>query len=428
MTFRDLFAAVRRGWVLVVLSVVVGAAVATAWTATRTPQYEATSQLFLGVTTATEADDTRQDTLYLQQRMPSYAAVLGSPALGDRVAGELDLELTGADVAERMTVEVPEGTVLLDVAVRDSSAERAQAIANAVGDEFADYLAELEDAGDAAIDAVAVTTVEPAELPGSPGSPDVRVNVLAGVLLGLAVGLGLAFVREALDDRVHGTGGMATLGLRPLGELPARGRDRAQGWTPARENGIRRIRLHLLADEQRRKDRPVVAVAAPTAGSDIAGFALDLARSLVAAGETVIVVDADLANPRLTRLLDLPADGPGFAGLLAGAAEPAAVLVTGDDGLRVVPAGHPSRHPADLLLPGEAERALRGLAALADRVVVAGPPLDGPAEAEVVATANDGLVLLVSAGTTRRAATLRAVDALRNLDADLLGCVLERRS
>ncbi|MGY2066374.1 Wzz/FepE/Etk N-terminal domain-containing protein [Blastococcus sp. SYSU DS0619] len=426
MTFRDLFSAVRRGWLVVVVAVLVGGAAATAWTVTRTPEYVSTAQLFLGVRTATEAEDTRQDTLYLQQRMQSYAAVLGSPALGARVADELDLELGGADVAERMDVTVPEGTVLLMVEVHDSSAERAQAIANTVGAEFAGYLAELENSGGSDIDAVDVITIEPAELPEAPASPDAVVNVLAGLLLGLAVGLGLAFLRAALDDRVRTADDVAAPGLRTLGEVPARARGRAPV-SAEREDGLRRLRLHLLTDEQRRKDLRVVALTAPAAGCDIGAMALDLARSLVATGESVILVDADLATPCLPRLLDLPADRPGFAELLAGSVDPQAVLVPDVAGLRVVPAGHPARHPADLVLPEPAERVLRTLARLADRVVVAGPPLDGPAEAEVIATANDGVVLLLSGGTTRRTETETAVRTLGALGADLLGYAVERQ-
>jgi succinoglycan biosynthesis transport protein ExoP len=426
MTFRELCAAVRRGWAMVLVAVLLGVGVTAAWTATRTPEYVATAQLFLGVRTATEAEDSRQDTLYLQQRMPSYAAVLRSPALGERVAEELGIAATGADVARSMTVEVPDGTVLLDVAVRDSSAERAQAIANATGSEFADYLAELENAGGAEIDAVDVTTIRSAELPGSPASPDVVVNVLAGALLGLAVGLGLAFLRAALDDRVRTTADVEALGLRVLGEVPARGNGRSP-LSAAREDGLRRVRWHLLSDGQHGKGLRIVTLVAPAAGCESGTMAMDLARSLVAAGESVIVVDADLTASCVAELLDLPRDRPGFADLVTGQVQPEAVLVPDVPGLRVVPAGRTSRHPADVVLPEPTDRALRALAQLADRVVVAGSPLDGTAEAEVVASANDGVVLLVAGGRTRGAEARGAARALEELGVDLLGCTVERK-
>ena len=427
MTFRQLSDAVRRGWVIVLVSLLVGAGVAAAWSLTRTSEYEATAQLFLGVRTATQAEDSRQDTLYLQQRMPSYAAVLRSPALGERVAKELGLAATGVDVAGSMTVQVPDGTVLLDVTVRNASPEAAQAIANATGTELAAYLAELENAGGAEIDAVDVTTIRSAELPDSPASPDVLVDVLAGALLGLAVGLGLAFLRAASDDRVRTADDVTALGVQLLGEVPGRGHGAATV-SAAREDGLRRIRLHLLSDGQRGKDLRVVTMVAPAAGCDSGAMALDLARSLVAAGESVIVVDADLAASCLTRLLELPRDRPGFAELVAGGVQPDAVLVPDVPGLRVVPAGTSPRHSADLVLPAPAERALRMLAQLADRVIVAGPPLDGPADAEVLATTNDGVVLLLAGGAIKGARAQQAVHVLEGLGVTLLGCTLERRS
>jgi capsular polysaccharide biosynthesis protein/Mrp family chromosome partitioning ATPase len=429
MAFRDMIGALRRGWLIVVLTAVAGCSIGLGYSLARTPEYVTASQLFLGVATASGGETSRQDTLYLQQRMQSYAAVLGSPALGERVADELGLQLSGTDVAGRMTVDSPEGTVLLDVTVRDSSAERAQGIANAVGDEFADLLAELEDAGGTDIDAVDVTTIQPARLPTDPASPDVAVNVLSGLLLGSIVGIGLMFLREALDDRIRGADDLLALGLRPLGQVPRRrqrGRSRPQG---TREDAVRRLRLRLSTDRvDGGKERGALAITAPTDDVDVAVLAVDLAVVMSAAGRSVILVDGDLRTRRLTSFLGIGNDAAGFAELLAGKVDAKSLLMDFAEGARVLPAGHSPHHPADLITPERMTKALSELVPLADVVVVVAPPLDGPPDAEVIASTDVGAVLLLGQNVTRRAHARRALRSLGALGADVVGAVLERKA
>ncbi|MGY1681911.1 Wzz/FepE/Etk N-terminal domain-containing protein [Geodermatophilus sp. SYSU D01176] len=415
MTLGDLGRALRRGRLIIVACVVAGLGAAGAYTLVQTPEYVAESQLFLEATDASDTQSSRQDTIYLQQRMQSYAAVLGSPALGDRVAGDLGLDLTGAEVAARMTVEVPAETVLLNVSVRDSSAERAQLIANTVGDEFARLLSELEGTQAAAIDAVDVTTIRPAPLPGSPAAPDAVLLVLSGLLLGLVVGAGLALLREGTDDTVRGADGVRRLGLTSLAEVPRRGR--SGELSPARRDALRRVRLHLDAADAGAR---VLAVTAPAAGPDVAAFAGDLAVVLAASGRRVLLVDA---HGQAARLLGVDGDGAGLAEVLAGSADLSTAVRSGPGGLGVLPGGR-SDVP-DALSPARAREVLDKLAAGSDVVVVAAPPLDGPPDAEALALAASDVLLVVGDGGTRERDLQRALRTLEDLRVPVLGAALE---
>ncbi|MGY1635476.1 Wzz/FepE/Etk N-terminal domain-containing protein [Geodermatophilus sp. SYSU D00742] len=410
MTLGELGRALRRGWLIIVLCVLAGGGAAGTYTLVQTPQYVAESQLFLGATDASDTESSRQDTLYLQQRMQSYAAVLRSPALGDRVADELGLELTGAEVAARMTVEVPAETVLLDVSVRDASAQRATQIANTVGDEFARLLAELEGTQAAAIDAVDVTTVRPAQVPGAQASPDVVLLVLSGVLLGLVVGVGLALLRAASDDRVGGGDDVRRLGLLPLAVVPRRSRDGA-GPTGARRDALRRVRMHLDAADAGQR---VLAVTSPAAGPEVACFAGDLAVVLAASGRRVVLVDTYARE----------GTGAGLAEVLGGSADLSDVLRPGADEVQVLSAGQ--AEVSDVLSATRAREVLDKLAAGADVVVVAAPPLDGPPDAEVLALAATDVLLLVADGATRGRDLQRAVRTLEELRVPVLGAALEQ--
>ncbi|KGH46692.1 hypothetical protein IN07_10560 [Modestobacter caceresii] len=431
MTFREISRALRRGALPIALCVVLGVALALAWSLFRTPVYVAESQLFLGA--SEEADEgvvTRQDTAYLQQRMQSYAAVLGSPLLGERVADRLDLELTGAEVAGEMTVEVPPETVLLTVRVGDPSPERAQEIANAVGETFSELLAELEDAPGSTVDTVQVSTIRPAALPTTPAAPTTAVLLAVGALLGLAVGIAVAFLRESLDDTVRDVDELSAAGIPVIGVVPLRDRrhrDPAEGMAPDRGEALRRIRAHLGDRPGRRTPAPrTVTVLGPTARADSAALGWDLAGVFAAARLRTVLVEADLWAPRAAGLLGLPEQTPGLAEVLAGRLPLQEALRPGPHGLRVLPAGRaPEAGGEDLLDGPRMAEVLARVSGDADVTIVVPPPLDRRSGAASLTTLSDGVVLAVRAGGTTRRELHDVTSLLDTLGAPLVGAVLE---
>ncbi|MQA33377.1 Wzz/FepE/Etk N-terminal domain-containing protein [Modestobacter roseus] len=431
MTFRELGRALRRGALLVAVCTVLGAVAAVAFAALRTPEYTAGVQLFLG---ASEESDggvvTRQDTAYLQQRMPSYAAVLGSPLLGERIAGRLALDLTGAEVAAEMAVQVPAETVLLDVQVTDPSPDRAQAIANAAGDAFSALLAELEDTPGATVDAVQVTTIRPAALPTDPAPPTATVLVAAGALLGLAVGVALALARAATDDRVHSADELVALGVPVLAVVPARDRRRPAGGPtgPVRGEALRRLRALLGDRAGRRPDAPrVVTVLSPTTSADSAGLGCDLAVVLAAADVRTVLVDADMpADRAATGLLGLAGQTSGTSTVLTGQVAVHQALVRGPHGLQVLPAGpQAGADVADALAGPRMAELLTEVSAGTDVTLVLAPALDQHSGATALAALADGVVLVLRAGRTTRREIRDATTLLTTLDTPLIGAVLE---
>ncbi|MCZ2825646.1 MULTISPECIES: Wzz/FepE/Etk N-terminal domain-containing protein [unclassified Modestobacter] len=429
MTFREISRALRRGALPIALCIVLGMTLALAGSLLRTPVYVAEAQLFLGA--SEEADEgvvTRQDTAYLQQRMQSYAAVLGSPLLGERVSEGLDLDLTGAEVAGEMTVEVPAETVLLTVRVQDPVPERAQEIANAAGGAFSDLLAELEDAPGSTVDTVQVSTIRPAALPTTPTAPTTGVLLAVGALLGLAVGVAVAFVRESMDDTVRDVDELAAAGVPALAVVPRRDRRRrGEGLGAERGEALRRIRAHLGDRPGRRTAAPrTVTVLGPTARADGAALGWDLAGVFAAARLRTVLVEADLWAPRAAGLLGLPEQTPGLAEVLAGRLAVAEALRPGPNGLRVLPAGRaPDAGGEDLLDGPRMAEVLAEVSGDADVTIVVPPPLDQRSGAASLTTLSDGVVLAVRAGGTTRRELHDVTSLLHTLGAPLVGAVLE---
>ena len=163
------------------------------------------------------------------------------------------------------------------------------------------------------------------------------------------------------------------------------------------------------------------------AGDERPAIAANLACALAAAGDPTLLLDADLRRPSLHALFGLPNEEGVSTFLRGGSTGRDATLPlrpTAVPGLTLLPAGPPPPDPAELLA-ADRFRVLLALARdAAAFVIVDAPPVTAVADALAVAAAVDGVLLIVRAGRTRRAAAQRAKEQLLRVGANLLGVVL----
>jgi capsular polysaccharide biosynthesis protein len=199
LSFGDLLRTMwRRLWIILLVPLVlVGLSVG--YTSSQTPIYQASATMLIGQESvdnpASEAGNELQD---LQWFMPTLAAAANTRPVAEDVVQRLGLSVPPEYVQGSMGVEQIPDTQLLVVSFRDPSPERAQLIANTIGDALSERLPEL---GPNSSGSITATVWEQAALPYSPVSPDLMRNVLVALALGLMLGIGLAFLVDYLDDR-----------------------------------------------------------------------------------------------------------------------------------------------------------------------------------------------------------------------------------
>jgi non-specific protein-tyrosine kinase len=208
---------------------------------------------------------------------------------------------------------------------------------------------------------------------------------------------------------------------------------------------FRTLRTNLIfAALEKPLQTVLVTSAAPEEGKSttLANLAVVMAQG----GRKTILVDCDLRRPKQHDIFGVPV-APGFSdwmlrtdsasGPQSGEREapraslaqtpfaPAPETVAGGvDGLRLLPAGSPTAHPADLLTSPRIQALVAGLKSQADFVLFDAPPLLAVSDAALLGANLDGAVLVVSAGRTRRDHAQRAKELLEKIHVRLVGAVL----
>ncbi len=161
-----------------------------------------------------------QGSNYVQNLVASYAVLAQSPYVLEPVIEDLGLDTTPARLARSVSVNTPLNTVVIEIAVSDTSPDRAREIADGISDQLALAVPELSPQLADRSSAVRITTIAPARQPVNPIAPNTRLLMMVGLAAGLAVGVTYAVLRELLARRVVSSSSIQSmLGVPFLGEV-----------------------------------------------------------------------------------------------------------------------------------------------------------------------------------------------------------------
>lgn len=288
---------------------------------------------------------------------------------------------------------------------------------------------------DSALASGGAQLVTPASTPAEPFEPTPVRNAVLAVVLGLLFGVGLAFLREHLDDSIRGKDdferavpGLAVLGLIPLvADWKDKDRGRLVSVSDPTSSAAEAYRILRTSIQFMGLDRAVkvIQVTSPNAREGKTTTVTNLAVAFAASGLRTVAVDCDLRRPRLHEFFGLD-NATGFTSVLLGqvAISKALQPVAGQDRLLVLPSGPLPPNPSELLSSGRTAGLLQSIADQADIVLVDTPPALPVTDALVLSQRVDATVIVATAGTTTQKAAARAVEMLRQVNAPVVGAVL----
>lgn len=281
-----------------------------------------------------------------------------------------------------------------------------------------------------------ISVVDRAEVPLEPFKPNLKLNTLIAMMLGLFGGVGLAFLFEHLDDTVKQSDtlekliGLPVLGVVPLvkGAVAAGNelvleqlKDARSGFAEA----YRSLRTAMQFSTAEGMPRSLMVTSA-SMGEGKSTTALALAVNIAQGGSRVLLIDADLRKASMHRKLGID-NSRGLTNFLAGDVKPFEITqTTSFSGLYVIPSGPLPPNPAELLGSAKMAALLDLAKEKFDCVVVDGPPVLGLADAPLLGSMTDATALVVEAASTKREFLTGALKRLRSTRTHVIGGILTK--
>jgi Mrp family chromosome partitioning ATPase/capsular polysaccharide biosynthesis protein len=302
------------------------------------------------------------------------------------------------------------------------------------------------------VNATPARVAETASVPSAPASPKPLRSTIFGGLIGLMLGIGLAFVRDSLDRRLRdSTEIQETLDLPVVGMVRIEALGNAayvpNGRGPMTDQDVESFRILRTNLEFLDVDNPIksVLVTSPLPEEGKSTVAASLAAANAASGKRTLLVECDLRRPSLPERLSINRS-PGLSDYLAGQASAADILqvVTLSEGeltsngraadtppptlaagkLVVIAAGSPSIRPAELLGSRRFGDFLEQVVAAYDAVVLDSPPLLSVSDTLEIVPLVDSVLLCIRADQTTRDQARAVKDALAHLPDRTTGIVV----
>jgi len=304
-------------------------------------------------------------------------------------------------------------------------------------------LQRMKEAGvSAGIMASNIQVVDKAELPTKPYKPNKRLNLLLAAVVGLFLGVGLAFFFEYLDNTVKTPEDVEQLIRLPsFGMVPDisshRRRQLEKGTTYPVElithghpksmlsEAYRNIRTSILLSFSERPPKRI-AITSPNPSEGKTTTVINTAIALSQTGASVIIIDTDLRKPRIHKIFT-EENGVGLSNFLSGNAGLEAIIKkTEIPNLYYIPSGPIPPNPSELIGSNLFKSMLQSLDERFDHLVFDSPPVLGFADSIILSTFVDGVILVTTGGKTPRETLQRAKGMLLQVNAKILGVVINR--
>lgn len=432
LNLHDYLRIVRRNWMLIVAGCLFGLLIGGSAIALTKPTYTSEAELFVAIQNSGSVQELQQGNTFSQARVQSYVKTVTTPVVLQPAIDALGLDVSPAQLADRVKATADINTVLINVSVSDSSPVQAAATAQAIAESLIKAVDSLEKPKTGGTSPVSLSIVAPAQAPTAPSGPNTKASLVFGLLAGLVLGIGGALIRTLLDNRIRGEAD-----LRQVTDAPLLGgisfdqdatRKPLLTQTPSqspRAESFRQLRTNLqFANISGQAKTVLVTSSLPGEGKSTT--ATNLAIALAQAGQSVCLVDADLRRPMVNDYLGLDRN-VGLTTALIGQADINDLLQPwGDDQLFVLTSGRIPPNPSELLGSNEMRNLIVRLERVFDTVVVDAPPLLPVTDAAVLAQHVGGVVLVVSTQKAKHQELSKSIAALSMVGANVLGIVLNK--
>jgi polysaccharide biosynthesis transport protein len=294
----------------------------------------------------------------------------------------------------------------------------------------------------AGITASNILVVDQAEVPMRPYKPNKQLNLMLAAVIGLFLGMGLAFFFEYLDNTIKTPDDLEQLVQLPsFGMVPEISHDRQKKLEGSHScpvelithghpksmlsEAYRNIRTSILLSFSEKPPKKLI-ITSPNPSEGKTTTAINTAIALSQTGAQVLVIDCDMRNPRVHRVFGED-NGMGLSSHLSGNADLESVMVGSEvANLHCIFAGPIPPNPSELLGSNIFKKMIERLSESFDHIILDTPPILGFADSVILSKLVEGVILVVTAGKTPKETLLHAKEQLQQVNAKILGVVINR--
>lgn len=384
---------------------------------------------------ARETEKTELSSRYLPAHPKMKALDEQIASLRKRIASQEESIRRSRRATREASIHVREKAIQYDLLRR--AADSNKALYNALIQKFK----EIDITGN--IGDTDIRIVEKAVQPTRPIKPNPQRTISLAALIGLALGFLAAVFMEIMDPRIKSLDEFRELFDMPiLGTIPVIGgtddmEDGAAAGTPASQvarlrpasipaEAYRTLRTNVKFSHSVEGGRTVLITSnSPREGKTTT--AINLAATTAMAGKRVLLIDADLRNPTIHRELNL--NSPiGFTHYLAGDVDDwhQTIVPTWHEKLDIIPCGVIAPNPSELLESARLRQFMREAMSEYDQVIFDASPVMPVADAAILATAVQGVILVLDSGNMNRSEVARTIEQIRKTGTKIYGVVMNR--
>jgi capsular exopolysaccharide synthesis family protein len=284
-----------------------------------------------------------------------------------------------------------------------------------------------------------IQILDRAEVPEGPDKPKKRLNIFLAVMVGLFGGTGLAFFMEYLDNTVKTHEDIEQhIRLPFLGLIPYHPSSRYKGNpkpSPSKEivtfedskswisEAYRTVRTSILFASSGKPPK-VIVFTSTRLGEGKTTTALNTALTLIQTGSKVLLIDGDMRRTRLHSILNIN-NSKGLSSYLSGqqGIETLQIKLRFPN-LYIITSGPTPPNPSELIGSKMMRELLNTISPFYDYIIIDSPPVLGISDGIILSTMADGVILVIKAGETPREAVQRSKKLLSDVNAKILGVVL----